>query len=555
MKCDGSNPCELCVGYGYSCVYVNSQISTTKPVVSKESTSPPTLSLIQQQTSIPPKFHVPDTPEASKHLYVFSEERQSPKPGDTRFTRVDSAIAFPRSLGLSLNADNPPRLKSFAWNTGTRPKKVESVRTSIFQYTTLEDVEIYSSIYFTSINPIFQIIDREEFKKRANFCASIQTIDAGFEVVLCGVIALGSLFSRHKFPHEEDIIEQARLTLDRTFATSNVLLSVDFVVGWVLRALYLRSTTKPHVSWMASSMAMHIAESIGLHQEISDIKLCQKEQRDLIMSEADIEQRRRIFWVASSLNRLFCAQYGRTMILLQNIGCRYPARTSDDTADDFVSLMHLLPCVCDPGNPSSIATLTEGLMQLGKVKISEKPLLLLRADAIFCIYRKLRYMGFTLSQAQIEVVRCSIRLALDAADSLAIQQQQWWSIIGVPFHSICVLLALNTPESLSLVYKSMETLQNVTMIFNSHVSREALRTAHYLVKAAEKKRRGELEALQRSLNLSANMLASPVAQTPVSDGMGDLPSFEWPTDFELGFSDLLDTSFLNEDIGMTNGFH
>ncbi|TVY39615.1 Protein RDR1 [Lachnellula occidentalis] len=526
VKCDGGHPCEVCVGYDYSCVYANSEIpiSIAEQVITIGS---PLKGPASQPPDQPPQnsdYHETINTEPQKQLYT----------GNTRFTRVDSAVAFPRSLGLALNADEPPRLQAFAWNTGTRIDNHPVIRQNIFQYLTLLDAETLANVFFTSVGPIFDIMNREDFNHRLFRCWETQGIDASSEVVLCGVLALGSLFSAPPaFVHEADIVEQARLTLDSTFAHSEVLLSVDFVVGWVLRSIYLRCTTKPHVSWMASSMAMHIAESIGLHQEMSEIRITPGKRA--VMSEEEIENRRKVFWTADCLNRLFSAQYGRTKIMLQNITCRYPTTITNDGADDFISLIRLMPNLCDIGSPSSATVLTDGIMRLGEMSISKSPLLLLRADAIFCIYRKLRYIGVTLSQKQIEVILSVIRSALEAADSLALQSQQWWTIIGVPFHSVCVLIALKTIESLTLLHKAAETLRSIVMVFNSHVSREALRTAHYLVKVTEKKRRGELECLQRCLNLNAQINAGTPTQTPPLDGAAELPSFEWPTDIDIGF--------------------
>ncbi|TVY82632.1 Protein RDR1 [Lachnellula suecica] len=551
VKCDGGNPCELCLGYDYSCIYAKNEVTAVEKVSPPSNISPATPSKLPEKLPVTSISPGEDVKEPGNKLYVLSEEQQSPRTANTRFTRVDSAIAFPRSLGLSLDAGDPPRLQAFAWNTGTRRENLEVIRPNLFEYITLQDVETFSNIYFSDINPIFGISIREEFDRRVSHCWKTQDIDAGFEVVLCGVVALGSLFSSNMFMHEAAIVEQARLTLDHTFAHSRVLLSVDFVVGWILRAIYLRSTTRPHVSWMASSMAMHIAESIGLHQELGEIKMTQKAQsQSHFISEAEIETRRKIFWVASSLNQFLSAQYGRTMTVLQNITCRYPKAGSDDVADDLVGIIRLVPYLCDKGSPSSVAVLTEGIMQLGKLTIQKQPLLLLRAEAVFGVYRKVRYIGAALSPAQTEVVLSVITSALDAADSLTAQSKQWWTIVGVPFHSICVLLALNTMESLCLLHKAMETLQNVAIAFSSHVSREAARTAHYLVKVAEKKRRGELECLQRCLNLNTNMSASPYAQISSSEMLSDLPSFEWPTDVDLGFSDFLDASYIYEDTSM-----
>jgi hypothetical protein len=561
VKCDGVHPCDVCVGYGYSCVYANSEVSAVEQVSISSVKLPlsPTVPRSQEQLSAASDSLLTVNGEPQRQLYVLSEERQFPMTGNTRFTRVDSAIAFPRSLGLSLNADDLPRLQAIAWNSGTRVENLEVIQPNIFHYITLDDLETFPNTFFTSVNQIFDILNHEEFNHRVTRCWETQNIDDGFGVVLSGVMALGSLFSaHHTLTHEAEIVEQARLILDKTFAHSGVLLSVDFVVGWILRAIYLRSTTKPHVSWVASCMAMHIAESIGLHQEMSEIKTSGRAQsQSRVMTETEIETRRRTFWAASSLNRLFSAQYGRTMITLQNIGCRYPIAVSGDGAENFISFIRLLPDLCDATNSASssaVVLLTEGLLRVSRVAIHKLPLILLRADAVFCIYRKLRYIGVTLSPIQIEVVLSVIRSALGAADSLALQLQQWWTIVGVPFHSICVLIALNTMESLTLLHKAMETLQNITNTFSSRRSKEALSTAHQLVKAAEKKRRGELECLQRCLNLNTRMTTSTAVQTPSSEEQLDLPLFEWPTDDDLGFLDFLGTGHANQDPSIAGGF-
>ena len=201
------------------------------------------------------------------------------------------------------------------------------------------------------------------------------------------------------------------------------------------------------------------------------------------------------------------------------------------------------------------ADLTDSLIRLGKIECHNLPLHLIKADAMFCIYRKLRYIGITLSQNQTETILSVIRSALDAAESLAHQYQQWWNIVGVPFHSICVLIALYTMESLTLLPQAMETLQSVATVFGSHVSREALRTAHYLVRVAEKRKRKELVCLQQCLNVNAEMAGSPQTQNPVEEASSDLPLFQWPTDFDLGFPEFLDIgySWANENTGVSGG--
>ncbi|MCJ1311529.1 hypothetical protein MMC25_005202 [Agyrium rufum] len=268
------------------------------------------------------------------------------------------------------------------------------------------------------------------------------------------------------------------------------------------------------------------------------------QSRGCRMSEAEIENRRRIFWLASSLNRLLSAQYGRTMVVLQNITSQYPATSDDvDATEDFITLIQTLPNLCDNTTTTSssvVLILPDRLILLGKKVVRQLPLILLKTDALFCIYRKLKCIGVSLSPAQTEAVLSVIRSALDAATELTLVSQRWWTVISVPFQSICVLLSLNTLESLGLISQAMEALRNVAGILNTQSSDEALATAHQLLRAAEAKKRRELECLQRSLNLNVAVDVSTDSQTRLMDDLASFPSFEWPTDFDLGFSDLPD---------------
>jgi len=95
-----------------------------------------------------------------------------------------------------------------------------------------------------------------------------------FEGVICGVIAWGSYFSGPaSSAAEAQVVEQVRLLLDFSIAHPPVLLSVKHVQAWILRALYLRSTTRPHSSWMASCNAVHIAEALGPHRDIGETQM------------------------------------------------------------------------------------------------------------------------------------------------------------------------------------------------------------------------------------------------------------------------------------------
>lgn len=388
----------------------------------------------------------PAVGEPRKKLYLLSEESLSSRSVNTRFTRADSAVALPRSLGISMNAGQRelPKLQSFAWNLSTRSEKQLPYLASLFDYVSIQDVKRLADAYFTAVHPVFGMVKAQKFWLQVDRAWMSRAVDPGFEVVLCGVLALGSLFSVQPYVHEEAMVDRSKTLLDTTFAYLDDLLSVDFVVGWLLRIVYLRCTAKSHVSWMASCMAMHVAESVGLHQEVGDIKIAQGNR---IMDEDDIETRRTIFWTARSLNKLLSAQYGRTMVTLQNDGCRYPTVTED--GNGFLSIIQPIPNLCDNATIASSSTtdvLLDAMTKLTSMSFDEPQLNMMRADAVFCIYRKLRHMGVMLSFIQNRAVIQIIEETLESAVSLKQQRRPWWTIVHTPFQSLCTLIALDSTE-------------------------------------------------------------------------------------------------------------
>jgi hypothetical protein len=87
-----------------------------------------------------------------------------------------------------------------------------------------------------------------------------------------------------------------------------------------------------------------------------------------------------------------------------------------------------------------------------------------------------------------------------------------------------------------MIPAALRTLQNATSKFDSHLSREALRTAHSLVQAARTKRGKELESLDIGLGVVGDFIPSPI-QNSIPSGV----NFQWSTiDNEFGLSNFLD---------------
>jgi hypothetical protein len=271
-KCDGKHPCAHCLNYDFECTYeakVNSRLRRPQPRpvtgvpefsaavnAGGHDLSRPTVAGNTEQTSI-------GTHGVGE---ITSAARSLSEPFKSLFMAAYSVISFPRTVGIDLRSSVPPRLHSFVWNTGVSPEPTFFAHSRIPQIISQQESERFIETYFMVMHPLFGFLDRDQFISRFVNQWNSDSANLPFEAVLCGVVALGSLFSDSPHPFESDLVEQARVILEPSVACPPALLSLDAVTAWILRSLYLRCTTRPHISWMAICTTMHISEAVRLHQ-------------------------------------------------------------------------------------------------------------------------------------------------------------------------------------------------------------------------------------------------------------------------------------------------
>ncbi|KUJ19117.1 uncharacterized protein LY89DRAFT_477705 [Mollisia scopiformis] len=539
IKCDGTEPCAACAVYGYDCVFNDTPRrkpaakSPDRPVATTEVANP-----ILPGTAI-----TLGEPLKNNELFIASESILEPSNTDplllralkTRFTTIHSAIAVPRKLGMTLGLQPLPRLQSFGWNPGIRPEPHVTPKIGLCDIISVDQMRYYSDIYFNEVHPYFGILDKDLYTMRSKEFWLVGRKGIDFEACICGVVALGSYFSSEPLSTEAEVVEQGRYLLDFSIAHAPAQLSIKHVLAWILRAIYLRSTTRPHLSWLASCNAMHLAEAIGLHREISESQVpCERLGNHRPVEPLEVDLRRRTFWVAVALNQLLCSEYGRTKITIDMISCKPLQPVPGDFTLDVVNIMTSVPRSQD-FTTANIAELVDSLRMACEMPAKSAFLGLLKADACFCIYRMLRCTNIILPSCRVTPLLEVIRVALDGVKFLCSMRQAWWNLIGTPFHCVCVLLALGTPASLEMVPKTLETLKAATDLYNSHLSDETLRTAYALVQGARDKRKQEIENLDRGLE---NVGELPSATNGELDSVG---FFESPMNGDMGgFMDFVD---------------
>jgi hypothetical protein len=464
------------------------------------------------------------------------------EPYKSRFVSAHSMIAYPRSVGVDLKMANPPRLHSYAWHTGIRPERPPPVSSRVCDMLSLEQSRPFFDAYFNLVNPIYSTINHDNFLQRCKLYWASPGIGIDFEAVVCGVIALGSIFSGpNACPMEWELMDQARLVLEMSVSQPPGNVSSDHVVAWILRSLYLRLTTRPHLSWVAICTTVHLAEAIGLHQELDTVTFTVEGSPQLFGAE-ERESRRRIFWVAWSLNRLFAAEYGRSRAHVDNIRCRQPSPQKDDFVCALVELIDLLHGGFIHGADSTSGIeLGSALEHLGRVADSHPALMLLKADICLIICRRLRLTSRKYSREQIGVILSILRKALSECRSFALLQYPWWSVLSLPFHTVCLLLSINSHESMEMLNEAMETLVDVSLIYDTHLAREAVKTARQLIGQAAKRKREELIPMEElSQEHGSN---SSVVLTETTELMnGNL--FEGMLEDDLGWTQFFGSEFL-----------
>jgi hypothetical protein len=248
---------------------------------------------------------------------------------------------------------------------------------------------------------------------------------------------------------------------------------------------------------------MHQIEACGLHEDISNIAIVSPAAPESRASEVDV--RRRIFWVSWALNRIISYEYGRSRVYLPGTSVK-PFDTTDSPTSShiLVALANSLP-EDTHAHDNEEAVIQNSLDALNQISIDSEPLILLKADIAFCLYRRLRSLHARASVcARTTPLVTSIGIsALPTVTSLAKQQLPWWTIISVPFQLVCVLLAIDSRESLSHIAQAMNTLESVGKHWDTHMAREAVGCAGLLVKLSRRRKEEDLRYLERSMPRSS----------------------------------------------------
>ncbi|KAH8698830.1 putative C6 transcription factor [Talaromyces proteolyticus] len=532
-KCDGQFPCSTCTGYGYECQYSGGNSNNTRgtqepsatvlPKSLSQKRKPSAAGLDDLSTPSPASLK---TNRSSSSKRGFGDEVSSLKedrpaangfllPLKGRFIGRHSLVAFPQWVGMALQSATPPRVHSFAYNTGVRRELSYSVIFDLPGYITWAEVQDAIKIYGSVIHPIFGFLDIDNLLRRCHGHWHSKHQGSYFEALICGVIGLASLFSKLLCENRElRIIQHARELLDDP--DTGRFPTLDTISAWILRTIYTRSTSRPGVTWLYSCTTMHLCESIGAYTEPeTSVENAGKQQQQTLAQARDT--RARIAIVARCLHVFISYEHGRSTVEMGPIPEHNVITRQGDLTLQFNALINALPP--DSGSHDAFSRRQELCIALTKLlatPTSHEFFTLLRTDLCLAIYRRLRLLDLGIKHEQLEQVLQAGKAALAAARILVLRNHPWWNTVGTVFQFICVLLAIDNSDGLAAMTEAMETLETIAKHLQTHLAEEALSTARMLVRAMTEKKRREVGALENMAAASSSERIADIAAPDVS---------------------------------------
>lgn len=432
--------------------------------------------------------------EANKSLMtagVFDAQK-------SRYTGASSAMVFPRILSAAFGSDTPPKEHSFAYNFGIRPEEISNTHGLLENLISEKELESFSGIYFSALAPIADVLEPKAYAQRCwDYYHGSGSTMVAFGAVAAGVAALGSFISPNGHPQESNLVQYAKAILDDPASIRK--LSIDHIMAWAMRVLYLRATTRPNNAWIASCTAMHLCETIGLHEEGNIRKMASI--TGVAIDEHYADQLRRLFWCLWAGHSLLSYECDRSAVQFSAVTCQAIISRPGSVADQFVQIAQIIPSPNSPfqleSQPSTAGgELFERLMALNKLQSTNPFLLITKADLAFCFYRRVYQLRMGIPDEFVQLVIDSGNAAVRAAEQLANQGCLFWNVIGSVFQYTCVLLAIDTPDAAIHIKTAFHGLENFVRAADTGLTCKALSMARHLLKLKMAEKRKQLEHLE-----------------------------------------------------------
>lgn len=330
-----------------------------------------------------------------------------------------------------------------------------------------------------------------------------------FEALIAGIIGLAAVLTPVTPQFEVDIVRHAETILtDQAILTEP---NIEVLAAVIFRVLYLRATATPHVTWLLSCTAMHMIESLGLHKDYSN-------QYDATYGPDTVAC---LFWIICAGNRVLSHELGRSPVQLHDVTRKFPFPLSDKSPTaSLARLGCILPLTDDkPGSDNDLKRLAELFDTVENHTGDHTFLKLYAADVCFCLYRRICVNNKVslISRRESQQIMSVGRAAVQAVNLLVQSGQPWWNMLSTLFQFTCVLISMDSPDSLGDLSYTVKTINLVRDCYPGTKVSQALSALKILIHASKQRKEQEVTLL------------SVVEELDTKPG-GDIPSDAMPLD-------------------------
>jgi hypothetical protein len=418
-KCDGKEPCYSCKRYENICSYSSHPRKRTR---------------VQRETSnegrISPNSSVVRSAETTTAALRPTDQQSRKQPNSV--APVPNGNTFARHLMAELSNGEAQPFQCDSWNLGLRLGSAYTK--SILDLIGLEEARNYSHIFFEKVHPVYSIVDQGRFwKQLQDRLTSSSSLSYECDAIICGVVALGSLFSgANAFHRESQIVDFGQTLLERWTPVDRLSpASLHIASAWILRVLYLRMAVDPRAAWQASRSSILALEG----QTNEDTRNGQDfgciTSHGTTLAEDEALVHRKLHWVARLLdtwirNEFHPAQWGRDIV---TISCPPPIQSSTGTPD-FTSAMISLYIIslrfCNSPEHKSLAELTQILHDINALSMAGHDVLQLhKSNHALCVYRFMRLTSSVIPKSTLSLIIDIAKPGVAGALRLAKDNQPW----------------------------------------------------------------------------------------------------------------------------------
>lgn len=468
-RCNGRQPCRNCTNAHQECTYSSS--SSQRPSPSE---------IILNEASVP-------------HGGLIAEKRVD------KCASLNSGDLLVKRLGLSTDSDSPSVSRLCSWNFRLRKDlPCLSVVKPLSDILTPRHMHQLADIFFAEIHPVYKFLD-PDIVYGVISTSFDQPPETPSSCILSGVAALACLFHRSSPELESQIIYHARTSLE--YSTTLAIPTVEHVVGWLLRVIYLRFTSPPNATWLASCILMHMIEPAKRHLST----------KTNINSLADTGQsyspqlQDQIFYTAQLFNTWISYDYGQPRIIPRGVSHSIPSESSEWTKTDHI--FWKLSDSLDPNLQIDSTGLENMLDQTIQLQPLHPALQLKGCNIGLCIYRRLRVTKQVISNGVVDQILQLADEGMRVATAMAKTHSPWWHVLNVPFQILCVMLAIDTKASLERVNQTFQTLKLLADEYGAEAVHETWLSACTLLRLQTRNKKEEFEILDHVGNdfLSSNL--------------------------------------------------